>query len=183
MRFAQMWGLAPADNRVVAREPMLAPIAKKDSPMWNRESAVKRDVTKDPAMVQPATFALPAEERKAVAWVGRSVIFKGTLVSSEELMIDGRVEGTIEVRDQNLTIGPNADIRAEIVASRVTIHGIVVGNIRADAKVDVSATGQIEGNLSAPRIAIADGAVVCGRIDTLSDAAEATDTRARLAAV
>ncbi len=151
--------------------------------MWNRESAVKRDLTREPGMVQPTSFGLPAEQRRPVAWVGKSVIFKGTLISSEELMIDGRVEGTIEVRDQDLTVGPNADIRAEIVASSVTIHGTVVGNIRADAKVDVSETGRVEGDLSAPRIAIADGAVVCGRVDTLAEASDATDARSRLAIV
>lgn len=134
-------------------------------------------------MAQPTSFALSADQRRPVAWVGKSVIFKGTLISSEELMIDGRVEGTIEVQDQDLTVGPNADIRAEIVASRVTIHGTVVGNIRADAKVDVAATGHVEGNLIAPRVAIADGAVVCGRVDTLAEASDATDARKRLAIV
>ena len=151
--------------------------------MWNRESAVKRDVTREPVMVQPISSAVPIEERRPVAWVGKSVIFKGTLVSSEDLMIDGHVEGTIEARDHGLTVGPNADIRAEIVASSVTIQGTVVGNIRASAKVDVTATGRVEGDLMAPRIAIADGAVVCGRVDTLAERSDATIPWARLAIV
>jgi cytoskeletal protein CcmA (bactofilin family) len=143
--------------------------------MWNREGALKRDV--DSAVAQPTSSPLPLEERRSVAWVGKSVIFKGTLVSSEAMMIDGHVEGTIEVRDQALVVGPNADIRAEIVAGSVTIHGTVVGNIRATTKVDVRATSRIEGDLIAPRVAIAEGAVVSGRIDTLAEPSDAANPR------
>jgi len=116
--------------------------------------------------------ALPAEERRVVAWVGKSVIFKGTLISSEDMTIDGQVEGTIEIRDQGLTIGPDADIRADIVARNVTIYGTVVGNIRASAKIDIQTTGRIDGDLISPRIVLADGALVRGRVDTLSQPSE-----------
>ena len=112
--------------------------------------------------------ALPPEERRVVAWVGKSVIFKGTLISSEDMTIDGQVEGTIEIRDQGLTIGPDADIRADIVARNVTIFGTVVGNVRASAKIDIQPTGRIDGDLISPRIVLADGALVRGRVDTLS---------------
>src|SRR5207247_5213243 len=123
--------------------------------MWNREGAVKREETSESATVQPSSPALPAEERRVVAWVGKSVIFTGTLISSEDMTIDGHVEGTIEVRDQGLTVGPDADIRADITAKVVTIHGTVIGDIRASTKVDVLATGRIEGDVIAPRIVIA----------------------------
>ena len=145
--------------------------------MWNREGALKRDV--DSAVAQPTSPPLPLEERRAVAWVGKSVIFKGTLITSEAMMIDGQIEGTIEVRDQALVVGPNADIRAEIVAGSVTIHGTVVGNIRANTKVDIRATSRIEGDLIAPRIAIAEGAVISGRIDTLAEPSDATNARSQ----
>lgn len=101
----------------------------------------------------------------------------------KDTTINGRVEGTIEVRDGGLTLGPDADIRADIVAKTVTIHGSVIGSIRASAKVDVRATGRVEGDLIAPRIAIADGAVVCGRVDTLTGQSDATRRRAQLAIV
>jgi cytoskeletal protein CcmA (bactofilin family) len=136
--------------------------------MWNREGSVRTDAIKSPAN-QPDSPALPAEERRVVAWVGKSVIFKGTLISSEDMTIDGQVEGTIEIRDQGLTIGPDADIRADIVARTVTIHGTVIGNIRASDKVDIRDTGRIDGDLVSPRIILADGALVRGRVDTLSD--------------
>jgi cytoskeletal protein CcmA (bactofilin family) len=156
------------------------PNREKDSPMWNREDAVKREELRKPERVQGINPALAAEERRVVAWVGKSVVFKGTLTSSEDLTIDGHVEGTIEVRGQGLTVGPDADIRAEIVATTATIHGTVIGNIHASEKVDIRATGHIEGDVIAPRIVIAEGAVVCGRIDTSTDA---TKLRAQLAIV
>jgi cytoskeletal protein CcmA (bactofilin family) len=118
-----------------------------------------------------------------VAWVGKSVIFKGTLLTSEDTTIDGRVEGTIEVRDHDLVLGPDADIRADIVAKTVTIHGTVFGNVRASARVDIRATGRVEGDLFSPRIVIADGAVVCGRVDTLPEQSDAAKRRAQLAIV
>jgi len=151
--------------------------------MWNRESATKREETGQSEMVQPISPAPPVEERRVVAWLGKSVVFKGTLTSSEDMTIDGHVEGTIEVRDQGLTVGPDAEIRAAIVAKTVTIHGTVVGNIRASAKVDILATGRVDGDLITPRIGVADGAVVRGRVDTLTEHSDATKRRKKLAIV
>jgi cytoskeletal protein CcmA (bactofilin family) len=147
--------------------------------MWNRES----EQTKESQIVHPAGSAPPGEERRRVTWLGKSVIFKGTFVSSEDTTIDGRVEGAIEAPNHGLTLGPDADIHADIVAKTVTIHGAVTGNIRASAKVDIRATGRIEGDLVTPRIVIADGAVVCGRVETLTQQADATKRRAQLAIV
>lgn len=113
----------------------------------------------------PAQPARQAEERRVTAWVGKSVIFKGDLISSEDMTIDGRVEGTIEVRGHTLTIGPDADIRATIVAKAVMVHGSVTGSIAADHKVDIQASGSVEGDISAPRLVMADGAMLRGRVD------------------
>jgi cytoskeletal protein CcmA (bactofilin family) len=70
-----------------------------------------------------------------VTWVGASVVFKGDLSSSEDMTIDGRVEGTVKLADRGLTIGPNAEIRADIVAETVTVRGAVTGTITAGDKV------------------------------------------------
>jgi cytoskeletal protein CcmA (bactofilin family) len=149
--------------------------------MWNRESSVRGEEIRASQTGQPVGPALPREERKTVAWVGKSVIFIGSLISSEDMTIDGHVEGSIEVLDQALTVGPDADIRADIKAKIVTIHGTVIGNIRAGAKVDICATARIEGDLIAPCIVIADGAVVCGRIDTVTEQSDAPKLRDQLA--
>ena len=108
--------------------------------MWTRETPTSAPPKESP-IVQPDSPALPAEERRVVAWVGKSVVFKGTLTSSEDMTIDGHVEGTIEMEDNSLTVGPDADINADIVAKTLTIHGTVVGNVRASVKVDIRPTG------------------------------------------
>jgi cytoskeletal protein CcmA (bactofilin family) len=124
----------------------------------------------------------PADERRLTAWIGKSVIFKGDLISSEDLSIDGRVEGSIEVRDHGLIIGPDADIRANIVAKTVTVQGSVTGTITASDKVEVREMGSIDGDVTTPRLAMVDGAVIRGRVDTLPKQADANNSR-RLVAV
>jgi cytoskeletal protein CcmA (bactofilin family) len=106
----------------------------------------------------------PADERRVIAWVGKSVIFKGDLVSSEDMAIDGRVEGTIDVRGHTLTIGPDADIRATIQAGTVMVHGSVNGKITAEHKVEIRPSGSVEGDITSPRLAMADGAILRGRV-------------------
>ena len=141
--------------------------------MWTRDNATDQPKGAPSPSVQPISPPLPAEERRVVAWVGKSVKFQGTLTSSEDMTIDGHVEGTIDIQENALTIGPDADIKADITASSVTIHGTVTGNVRAKGKVDIRSTGRVEGNLFTPRLVMADGAVVRGRVDTSNDQSDA----------
>ena len=107
--------------------------------------------------------AVSRSDPQAVALVGKSVVFKGDLTSSEDMTIDGRVEGSIQLRDHALIVGPDADIRASIVArTRDGVHGAVTGTITARDNVDIRATGSVEGDIYAPRLAIADGAMLLG---------------------
>jgi len=82
------------------------------------------------------------------------------------MSIDGRVEGTIELREHNLTIGPDAHIQADITAKTVTVLGRVVGTIAASEVVHIGATGSVEGDVTSRRLAMADGAIVRGRVAT-----------------
>jgi cytoskeletal protein CcmA (bactofilin family) len=141
--------------------------------MWTRDNATDQPKAAPAPSVPPVPPPMPAEERRVVAWVGKSVKFQGTLTSSEDMTIDGNVEGTIDIQDNALTIGPDAHIAADIVASTVTIHGSVTGNVRAKTKVDIRSTGRVEGNVFTPRLVMADGAVVRGRVDTSNDQADA----------
>ena len=134
--------------------------------MWNRGGAPKNEDVRQPQTMETAVDSRPLEERRVVAWVGKSVVFKGDLISLEDMSIDGRVEGTIELRDHALTIGPDAHIRATIIAKTVTVRGAVTGTITASDKVDVRETGSVEGNIISPRLAMADGALLRGRVDT-----------------
>jgi cytoskeletal protein CcmA (bactofilin family) len=158
--------------------------------MWKQEASSKREPvktedTRQPQTPDPATAGRPLEvdeERRTVAWVGQSVVFKGDLSSSEDMTIDGRVEGTVKLPDHGLTIGPHAEIRADIVAKTVTVRGSVTGAITAGDKVVISETGSVEGDIISPRLALADGAVLRGRVDTLTRHTEANKVR-RLAVV
>ena len=97
--------------------------------------------------------------------IGKSVIIKGELSGSEDLTIEGQVEGKIELRQNLLTIGPNAKIKAQVFAKTVVVEGQVHGNISAGERIDIRDKGVVEGNLAAPRVAIADGAHFRGSID------------------
>lgn len=97
--------------------------------------------------------------------IGKSVVVKGELSGSEDLTIDGVVEGTIALKQNVLTIGPSGKIKAQIVAKAVVIQGEVRGNINATERVDVRDTGSVDGDVVAPRVAIADGAHFRGSID------------------
>jgi cytoskeletal protein CcmA (bactofilin family) len=97
--------------------------------------------------------------------IGKSVIIKGDLSGSEDLTIEGQVEGKIELRQNILTIGANAKIKAQVFAKTVIVQGEVQGNVTATERVDIRDNGSVDGDLSAPRIAIADGAHFRGSID------------------
>ena len=97
--------------------------------------------------------------------IGKSVIIKGELSGSEDLTIEGQVEGKIELRQNLLTIGPNAKIKAQVFAKTVVVEGHVQGNISAGERIDIKDKGVVEGNLAAPRVAIADGAQFRGSVD------------------
>ena len=132
--------------------------------MWNQTPSPKL-----PAAVTEAT-GLPRPPLKATgaAGIGESVVIKGEVTGSEDLTIAGRVEGRIELRGHCLLIGPNAQIQAQVVAGTVTIMGAVTGNVTASGRVDICKAGSVDGDIDAPKVAMADGAQVCGRIDTLS---------------
>ena len=97
--------------------------------------------------------------------IGKSVVIKGELNGSEDLTIEGHVEGKIELRDHVLTIGPNGRIKAEVFAKAVIVLGEVTGNVTASEKVDIRDNGSVDGDIAAPRVAIAEGAHFRGSID------------------
>ena len=86
-------------------------------------------------------------------------------MSTEDLTIDGHVEGSIELGDHSLTVGPSATITADLVAKNVTISGAVTGHVRAREQLDVRATGSVVGDIVAPRLVMAEGAVITGQVD------------------
>lgn len=97
--------------------------------------------------------------------IGQSIQIKGELTGNEDLTIEGKVDGKIFLKDHNLTIGANGKIAAEIHAKTVLVIGEIIGNVTADDKVEVAATGSMRGDILAPRVVLADGARFKGSID------------------
>jgi cytoskeletal protein CcmA (bactofilin family) len=99
-----------------------------------------------------------------VAWVGKSVLFRGDLISSEDMTIDGRIEGSIEVRNHHLTIGPNATIEADVAARQVTVFGKVAGSLTAEERVEIRHGATVEADITCQSLAIQEGAFFCGKV-------------------
>ncbi|MBI3401947.1 MAG: polymer-forming cytoskeletal protein [Acidobacteria bacterium] len=102
---------------------------------------------------------------KDIVNIGKSVVIKGELNGSEDLTIEGHVEGTIQLKEHVLTIGPNGRIKAQVFAKAVIVLGEVTGNVTASDKVDIRDNGSVEGDIVAPRVAIAEGAHFRGSVD------------------
>jgi len=143
--------------------------------MWKRDEAV-RPAGQPTAAPQPPTpvstgapVHRPADSghlmEKDIVNIGKSVVIKGELNGSEDLTIEGHVEGTIQLRDHVLTIGPNGRIKAQVFAKSVIVLGEVTGNVTASDKVDIRDNGSVDGDIISPRVAIAEGAHFRGSVD------------------
>jgi cytoskeletal protein CcmA (bactofilin family) len=143
--------------------------------MWKRDDAVRPASGQPTAAPQPPAPAPPAAAgyrpeathhmEKDIVNIGKSVVIKGELNGSEDLTIEGHVEGTIQLRDHVLTIGPNGKIKAQVFAKAVIVLGEVTGNVTASDKVDIRDNGSVDGDIVSPRVAIAEGAHFRGSVD------------------
>ena len=116
------------------------------------------------------------------ARIGKTVVIRGEVKGSEDLIVDGRVEGTVSLSESRLTIGPNANVAADLSAKDILILGQVQGNLVASGRVELRAGCQVEGDIRALRLAVEDNAVFRGKVDltqgvsTGSDGAKAPQT-------
>lgn len=138
--------------------------------MWKRDEAPRPPQpaapTPAPAVPEPpARVEATRQPGRDLVNIGKSVVIKGELSASEDLTIEGQVEGKVDLRQNTLTIGTNARITAQVSAKVVIVMGHVHGNISATEKVDIRDNGSVDGDLSAPRVAIAEGAHFRGSID------------------
>ncbi len=101
--------------------------------------------------------------------LGRSLVFKGDLSGSEDLVIAGQFEGTLNVQGHCVTVGPEGKVKADIQATRVIIHGSVHGNISVRERLEIHKSGHVVGDLLAPGISIEDGAYFKGKIEIIRD--------------
>jgi cytoskeletal protein CcmA (bactofilin family) len=151
-----MWKPRPEDNKPMSMNPTQP--AQPVSP---------------PAAVAAPSIPTPHKEtpkasdphRADVGHIGKSVQIKGELTGSEDLYLDGSIEGTIDLRDHSLIIGPNGKIKAGITARDLVVHGRVEGNVTATGRVELRKSCTLIGDVSTQRIVIEDGAFFKGAID------------------
>jgi len=121
--------------------------------------------------------------RAEVAHIGKSVVVRGELSGSEDLYLDGEVEGSIELREHHLTIGPHGRVRASVNARDVVVHGQLNGNVQGTERVELKKSAVLTGDIVTQRIVIEDGAVFKGSIETRREAAKPEPKRETVEAV
>jgi cytoskeletal protein CcmA (bactofilin family) len=152
--------------------------------MWNRRKDEEFTLPK-PAPAPPAPAEVKKESipmsvstgripepytelpRAGNATLGKSVVVKGQIFSREDLTIDGEVEGTVELQEHRLTVGPNGRVNASVKAREVVILGTVNGNVEVSDKIDIRKEARLVGDIKTARIVIEDGAFFKGSIDII----------------
>src|SRR5271154_3438920 len=150
--------------------------------MWNRRK--EEEHTPKPASAPPTSSELAKEgipmstlpgrhsvepnvetHRGGQAVLGKSVIVKGQIFSREDLTIDGEVEGTVELQEHRLTVGPNGRLTASVKAREIVVLGTVHGNVETTDKIEIRKDAKLVGDIKTARIVIEDGAYFKGNID------------------
>ena len=109
------------------------------------------------------------------ARIGKTIVICGEVKGKEDLIVDGRVEGTVSMAENRLTIGPNADVAADLAARDVLVLGRVKGNIVASGRVELRSGCNLEGDIRALRLAVEDNAIFCGKVDLTQSVAKGHD--------
>jgi len=125
---------------------------------------------------------MDAPKTSEFAHIGKSVVIKGELSGSEDLYVDGNVEGSIELRKNSLIIGPNGKVKADISAREVVVRGNVDGKIDGSERVQLWNSGRVTGEVRTERLAIEDGAVLRGKVEAGKAQSRSTDGKQKSAA-
>jgi cytoskeletal protein CcmA (bactofilin family) len=118
----------------------------------------------------------PVKQLKERATIGPSIIIKGEIAGEEDLTIQGRVEGTIDLKQNNITIVRNGCVKADICGKVISIEGEVQGNLFGEEKIVVRGSGVVRGNMRAPRVNLEEGAKFSGNIDMEFESGEKRPT-------
>jgi cytoskeletal protein CcmA (bactofilin family) len=133
--------------------------------MWKRDQSVTPASGPRNQSAAPRVSADNTSSGEVVLNLGTSVTIKGELSGSEDFTLHGQMEGRITLPNHTLTIGPHADIRADIAAKAVVIMGAVTGDVTAGEKVEIGGLGSVTGNITSPRLAIVDGGYLSGKVE------------------
>ena len=135
--------------------------------MWKRtDEPTPETPTYNPPRPRPPPAMLSTEARRGgSATIGPSIRIQGDLSGDEDLLVEGQVEGKIDLRQNGVTIGKSGRVRADVYGRTISVEGEVEGNLFADEQIVVRHSGRVQGNLTAPRVSLEDGAKFKGTID------------------
>jgi cytoskeletal protein CcmA (bactofilin family) len=132
--------------------------------MWRKEEAEDRAVGRaEPPQERERDVAAAGSGARAT--IGRSITIRGDVTGEEDLVIEGRVEGSVDLKQHSVTIGPQGEVKADIKGRVVTVEGRVEGDLHADEQVILRGTARVQGDISAPRVMLEDGAHFRGGVD------------------
>ena len=155
----------------------LPPVAKPAMPAPAHTDVIKKETT--PVSSMPVRTPEPDTGRGSAS-IGKAVKINGQIISKEDLYVDGDLEGTIELQEHRLTIGPNGKVQAGIRAREVVVLGSIQGNVDASDKIEIRKDAKLVGDIKTARIIIEDGAYFKGSIDIVkSEPAKASAVAAR----
>jgi cytoskeletal protein CcmA (bactofilin family) len=142
--------------------------------MWNKQQSPTEPPAASPTpgpagsvtpISAPSTPRLGGITARSAARLGAGLVIKGHITGTEDLQIEGKVDGPISLNGHELTVGSTAQLNSEIHAGDVVVFGKVSGNVHARGRVDIKKDGSIIGDISSARISIEDGAHFKGRIE------------------
>ncbi len=126
----------------------------------------------------PIDSSYPSTSSGGTARLGSSLHVKGEITGNEDLLIDGSVEGLVQLEDRKLTVGASAKVTADVIAREVIVYGNVKGNLRARDRIEIKKDGSVVGDLTTARISIEDGAYFKGSIE-IDKTGDASDDSAK----
>jgi len=144
--------------------------------MWNRskreEEPQLRQAPQEPAREAIPTSTYPTRRveeatTRAAAVIGKTIMVQGTISGKEDLLVDGRLDGDIDLPENRLTVGPGGHIEGRIRAREIVIHGVVQGNLEASERVEIRKNAKVIGDLKACRPVIEDEAYFKGNVETI----------------
>jgi len=170
------------DEEIPVTKPVSAPPPAQPRPSEIVKEGTPMSSLSSRPFGQDAQPTEPTQSRGGHAVLGKSVIVKGQIYSREDLTIDGEVEGTVELQEHRLTIGPNGKVSASIKAREICVIGTVNGNVDATDKIEIRKEAKLIGDIHTARIVIEDGAYFKGNIDIARPAAAASAAKPQAAA-
>ena len=133
--------------------------------MWNKTETEESERQIQPPPVVPEHIAPVPPSIKAQATIGKTIHIKGDLTGEEDLFIEGSVDGKIQLRQHNVTVGKNGHVSADICGNKITIEGNVEGNLFGEDQLILKKSSKVRGNIIAPRVVLEDGSNFKGSID------------------